>query len=974
MTGTNDAAVIAGTSAITITETNLVLSTGGTLTITDVDSAKTFVAQTDVAGSNGYGKFSVTTAGVWTYKTDTAHDEFSSGKTYTDSLTVASADGTTKVVTVTINGSDDAAYIGGTSTATLTETDSIQSVGGTVAVMDVDSAVNNTFVAQTNVAKTYGSFTISTAGVWSYAMSTAHNEFVAGTVYTDSITVASATGLNKVITVTINGTNDAAVIGGVSTANLTETNVAQSTGGTLTITDADNTAAFVAQTAVAGSNGYGKFSVTAAGVWTYVMNTAHDEFLLNKVYTDSITVAAVDGTTKVVTVSITGTNDAPTLTYVDTGASSTDAITNSAAMTVSSLEASATWEYQVDGGVWTSGTGTSFNMSEGQHTYNARQKDSLNNVSGITTKTVTLDTVAPNAAGIALASDAGISNTDGVTNNGALNLSLSADTNNWQYSTNGGTTWVNGTGTTLGLGSGVYATNSIKVQAFDKAGNATVSSYAPALTVDTAAPTASVSINNTALRFGESTTVNFRFSEAVYGFDRNDVTVSGGSLSNITGSGSSYSATFTAGYSYNGGSYVSVNANTYTDQAGNNGGAGSTGSFRVGPNVAEVARGMSLYVTGFGHGWCDTQGWIGVGLWGNNDLQGATVTLYDGWGHSWSSNVAGSGGSTNFGTFSGGGNNLTQFHADITYAGQTASVGGGVAYQVTWRGLVGLGFFNCIKADNAYTFCYSSPIVLDLNGDGIQTVDTAHGVQFDMAGDGIKQSVGWVDKHDALLVRDNNHDGQINNGTELFGSDTILKNGEKAGDGWVALAEMDTNGDGKVDANDSTFAEIKVWVDANGDGLTDAGELRGLVDAGIQSIDVSHANSNITQNGNVLFGTGQFTKTDGNTSAMTDAWFQVGQTLELDFAQVLDQPMDMTDGKAQTLKLSLQDVLAHSATYGALQISGDSADGVLIVNGGQIVSAQSQVLDGQTFNAYDLNQDGMNDVLIHQAMHQAQFA
>ena len=55
-------------------------------------------------------------------------------------------------------------------------------------------------------------------------MTSAHNEFVAGTTYTDSITVATADGTTQVITVTITGTNDAAVITGTSTASLTETN------------------------------------------------------------------------------------------------------------------------------------------------------------------------------------------------------------------------------------------------------------------------------------------------------------------------------------------------------------------------------------------------------------------------------------------------------------------------------------------------------------------------------------------------------------------------------------------------------------------------------------------------------------------------------------------------------------------------------------------------------------------------------
>ena len=94
----------------------------------------------------------------------------------------------------------------------------------------------------------------------------------------------------------MHGTNDAAVITGSSTAALTETNAAQSTGGDLNATDVDSSATFVAQTDVAGTNGYGTFSIDAAGAWTYTMNSAHDEFVGGHDYTDSITVATADGT------------------------------------------------------------------------------------------------------------------------------------------------------------------------------------------------------------------------------------------------------------------------------------------------------------------------------------------------------------------------------------------------------------------------------------------------------------------------------------------------------------------------------------------------------------------------------------------------------------------------------------------------------------------------------------------------------
>src|SRR5205085_12306586 len=60
------------------------ISTSGTLTISDVDSPETFVAQSGVAGS--YGHFSINAAGAWTYTADSAHNEFQDGVTYTDTF------------------------------------------------------------------------------------------------------------------------------------------------------------------------------------------------------------------------------------------------------------------------------------------------------------------------------------------------------------------------------------------------------------------------------------------------------------------------------------------------------------------------------------------------------------------------------------------------------------------------------------------------------------------------------------------------------------------------------------------------------------------------------------------------------------------------------------------------------------------------------------------------------------------------
>ena len=67
-------------------------------------------------------------------------------------------------------------------------------------------------------------------------------------------------------------------------------------------------------------------------------------------------------------------------------------------------------------------------------------------------------------------------------------------------------------------------------------------------------------------------------------------------------------------------------------------------------------------------------------------------------------------------------------------------------------------------------------------------------------------------------------------------------------------------------------ARLQVWVDANSNGVSDAGELRSLADAGVLSIDLKHDNAQTTQNGNVLQGFSSFTTTDGQSHQIVDAW------------------------------------------------------------------------------------------------------
>ena len=137
--------------------------------------------------------------------------------------------------------------------------------------------------------------------------------------------MTTADGTQQVISVTVNGRNDTAVISGTSTGSVIESSgIANATAGTatatgtLTDTDVDNTAnTFTAvASAIASAGGYGTYTMTAGGVWTYNLNNANSTVQALNVgqsLSDSFTVATSDGTQQLVTVIINGANDSPTL-------------------------------------------------------------------------------------------------------------------------------------------------------------------------------------------------------------------------------------------------------------------------------------------------------------------------------------------------------------------------------------------------------------------------------------------------------------------------------------------------------------------------------------------------------------------------------------------------------------------------------------------------------------------------------------
>ena len=170
-----------------------------------------------------------------------------------------------------------------------------------------------------------------------------------------------------------------------------------------------------------------------------------------------------------------------------------------------------------------------------------------------------------------------------------------------------------------------------------------------------------------------------------------------------------------------------------------------------------------------------------------------------------------------------------------------------------------------------------SPIVLDLDGDGVRTLSASAGVRFDLLASGQAHATGWVSATDGLLVRDLDGNGRIDDGRELFGVATRLDGGQIAGNGYVAMQALDSNGDGRLDAKDAAFGELRVWVDADSDGLSSAAELHGLVDLGIVSLDLNAQAGTAVDQGNLLGLVSGYTRSDGSVHAMADVWFARGE-------------------------------------------------------------------------------------------------
>ena len=172
------------------------------------------------------------------------------------------------------------------------------------------------------------------------------------------------------------------------------------------------------------------------------------------------------------------------------------------------------------------------------------------------------------------------------------------------------------------------------------------------------------------------------------------------------------------------------------------------------------------------------------------------------------------------------------------------------------------------------------PLVLDLNTDGqIGTLPISQGIFFDLDNSQHAEQTSWVAPEDGFLVLDLNGNNRIENGSELFGNNTLLPSGQNADNGFAALAQYDLNNDRKINGDDAIFADLKVWQDLNSNGITEAGELKTLADVNVSEISLNYLHRGQTDQNNVLHQyTSSYTDSEGELRLVNALWFDVNQT------------------------------------------------------------------------------------------------
>ncbi|MDN5003916.1 VCBS domain-containing protein [Bradyrhizobium sp. GCM10027634] len=317
--GVNDAAVIGSPTVADVTEdaTSPTLKATGTISISDADQGQAAFKTAVISAAGNLGNLVLQSNGSYTYSVaDSAVQYLGADQVKTDVFTVTALDGTTKQISFTIHGTNDAAVIG-TPTQHDVYEDASQptlSVSGSISISDADQGQAAFKTTVTAAPGTLGNLVLAANGTYTYSVADSAVQYLgAGETKVDTFTVTSLDGTTKKVSFTIHGVNDAAVIGTPTVHDVTEdaTKPILYAIGTVSITDADQGQAAFQPALLAGSGNLGALIIGSNGAYIYaVLDSAVQYLGAGDTKVDTFTLTALDGTTKQVSFTIHGVNDA----------------------------------------------------------------------------------------------------------------------------------------------------------------------------------------------------------------------------------------------------------------------------------------------------------------------------------------------------------------------------------------------------------------------------------------------------------------------------------------------------------------------------------------------------------------------------------------------------------------------------------------------------------------------------------------
>jgi len=338
VSGKQDTPSISGDLTGVVTEDHNIDSQGllhanGKIDVIDPDQNESAVKPEVISGT--YGSLTIDEDGHWQYQVDNSLSNvqaLTAATSLHESFIIHTKDGTPQTIDMTIGGNDDNAVITGVDAGTVTENLATQ-VQGQLSVTDPDLGEDHFQASQ--VHGHLGTLAITSDGTWTYNLDNSNPSVQAlgkGAIATDTITVHSTDGTPHQITITVNGTNNAAIITDTQT-NLNARGVTEDRGyidthyqlhydGKLNIQDPDSgEAQFDPNIGPQTYQGIGydtklggHILLMRDGHYTYTLDNRNIQNLAEgEVKQDSVVIRSADGTTHTIKLTVHGTNDKPTI-------------------------------------------------------------------------------------------------------------------------------------------------------------------------------------------------------------------------------------------------------------------------------------------------------------------------------------------------------------------------------------------------------------------------------------------------------------------------------------------------------------------------------------------------------------------------------------------------------------------------------------------------------------------------------------